>query len=759
MPPLIVTDFYSDHDMQCPREWYGGFKEGRVIRFGDGERALSNMWTGDWSGSTFSLTISDFDRKLRRQLASLQERYWTEPLTIRMTTRANRAILGIPYTIFVGKIIEVQPERDLALNLTLGDIISEGILSDQHQVPWRQIRDGFLDELDVSESLDLDAPEPTIYGRHSRIPDISPASPQGFQYTPTYLGIETTGSGGSPVGLGSPGDQFYVWMVCGHACADIPDVLVWDHDEEGGLATSTSKIGHPAWFIPHVNMPAFEDRRSRTFGNDRRYTLIRARVDDEDANAVISGEKTLAVFVDGVEPVGDGSGEMITDRIQQYKHWIINYVVNRGPESYQSGTWLTSPSWSLFDGTVSIVDEPSFDACSAIAEERLPEAEAVSPLAESPNPAGYIGAAIIGASASDRSSVRTWISAWNRSCAVQFGVTHEGQLRVVMLHPTEAIKALAPLYTDAYEILHGSFNTDYLWGDKVNRIPWRADFEHSSGQWKTSDVLSIDTAIELYGKEILGEVREFPFAPGVTAASHLALLEAYIRVHPPRMIRFEATVGPNPVTGESLGYLDLGDYVRYKHYAAVGAAEEIRLAFITRHQVQGGKRRVMVEALDCDDLIGYDAFEQPGVLSGALNDSCENAIDVAGQFDELGVYTLRLNISGHGLDLAAPVLSEGPGVAHHAAWWKYTPTFLQKGYITTGGSDYDTVLGFLSGTCGSLSEIAANDNDGIFQTSFIDVIGSGPLNFLPGVTYYFLVHSKSDLDVGVLEFSLVVEDG
>lgn len=580
MSPAILTDLYSDIDMHCPASWYGGYKAARVMRFGDGERALSHAWTGDWEGSTFSLVVSDVDRRLRMQQASAIDRYWTEPLTIRMTTRENRAALGIPYTVFVGQIISMRPTRPLAFEVTLGDVVSQGLLSDDQQMPWRIIRDSFIAELDfVSEELDLDAPEPIIYGPHRRVPDDDPASPEGFQVTPIYLGIEA---------------GYHVWMVAGHACADLPEVLVWTPDDAGGLGTENSVLSDGDWLIPHTSAPAYEDRVSATYGNDRRYTLIRGLLGNEDADKCALGERTLTAFVEGIEPVGDGTGAMITDRIQQYAHFLINYVVNRGATSYQSGAWLTNPTWSLFDGPVDIVETSSFDACSAIAIARLP-------------PDGYIGAAIIGARPSDRASVRRWISEWNRSCGVQFGVTHLGQVRVTMLHPTDAIKAAAPLYTDADHILLNSFEADVLWSDKVNRVPWRADYEHTSGQWKTSGLLSLEDGVTLYGGEIVGDTREYPFAPGETMASHLARLEALTRWHPPRLIRLEATVGPD-ANGDSLGYRDLGDYIRYRAYPAVsGAVGEIRLAQIVRHQVQAGRRRVLIEALDCDDLLDYDA--------------------------------------------------------------------------------------------------------------------------------------------------------
>ncbi len=735
--PTIVTESYSDHDMQCPASWENGFKESLVISFGDGERVASDPWTGEWAGSTFRLVLSDHTRRFRQQLASTVDRYWTLPLTVRMTTRANRAALGMPYTVFVGPIVDVRPTRDLTIELTLGDIVSQGMLSDQHQIPWRIIRDGFIPELSVvSESLDLESPEPIVYGQHRRVPDVDPASPQGFQWTPIYLGEE---------------GAYHLWMVCGHACADIPEVLVWTPDPDiAGLGTSASVLADGDWLIPHTSAPAYEDRHSYTYGNDRRYTLIRGLVGNEDADACALGEKTLTCFVDGVEPIGDGTDAVITDRIQQYKHFLINFVANRGQNSYQSGAWLANPTWTVFDTTVPIVEEGSFDACSAIAEIRLP--------IEVGETAAYIGAAIIGATASDRASVKRWITDWNRSCGVQFGITHLGEMRVFMLHPTDAIKAAAPLYTDAYEILENSFGINFRWQDKVNRVPFRADYEHTSGEWKTADVASIDQSITLYGHEITGDVREYPFAPGITMSFHLARLEALVRMHPPRLIQLEATVGPINQTvatsrGDSLGYLDLGDYIRYQHFAAVGYPAEIRLAQVVRHQVQAGKRRVLIEALDCEELIDYDMPDTTGALGspGAFNNFCADAIEIT-DVD----YALTLDTTEHetdaSLDIGSPALLPDPGVAYHAAWWKYTPEANGLLSISTIGSGYDTQIAIFTGTCGSSpidwTLVGYNDNFDVLTTSYLAVDAAAT------VEYYIVVYGYGPADGGTLVFQM-----
>jgi hypothetical protein len=562
---------YSDLDLADPESYYGGFKEGRVMRWGTATRALSDMWSGDWQGSQFNVTISDYDRSIRRRLNSATERYWTKPLTVRMTNRANRALLGAPYTVFNGVILEAQPARELAFDLTLGDFVGSRILTDQAMIPWRLVRDGFLDQLDeIAEGLDRDMPEPIIYGRHLRIPDETPPVGAGFVYTPQYLGIM---------------DGEHVWLVAGHACADAGPLYI-DGEESGEGA---------GFRIPGQSAPKFVDLASSTFGTMRRYCLLYGTVGSEIPDEVAAGDRELTLAVEGIEPNGDGTGTVITDRFRQYKHFLINYVAHRGQESYQSGDYLENPEWEIQfeDDPILLVDEASFDEAEAIGLSCLDD--------------GYIGAAIIGARSGDRASVRRWISDWNRSCRARFGITRYGQMRIVLLHPTEAAKAAAPLYTDAYEILEGSFTTAVGWSDHANVLPWRCDFEHESGQWKTNDVYKDDTSIADYRREIPSDIREYPFAPGITHGNHLAVLEGRVRTHPRRRVTIDGTVGPDPVTLDSLGYRELGDYIRYTHYAAVGEPAEIRLAQVESIQVSPGTRKVQIVAFDCEDLIAFDA--------------------------------------------------------------------------------------------------------------------------------------------------------
>jgi hypothetical protein len=714
---------YSDHDMQCPPVYFGGFKAARVMAFGDGERVASHPRTGEWTGSTFGLKLSDApDLAFRLRMANNATR-WNrrDAWTIRMVDRAVRAQLGTPYTVFVGPIINAQTTRTsegVAWDVTLGDIISQTLLSDQSQIPWRQVRDGFLSQLStISEDLDRDRPDPIIYGRCLRTLE-NPTAVEAYAYTPFLLGQ-----------MNLDGDEYWVWEVCGHALADVTDLYV-DSDSVIGDEGTIWKVPHYAGHLAQFGAP-YVDFVSDTYGVTRRYSLVFGKVGEADPDACAAGEKELRIAVEGIEPNGDGTGDVILDGFEQYEDFLINHVANYGPNSYMSGPRLANPVWTRFDDVVPIVEEESFEACTAIGNLRL-------------GADGYRRAGIIGATPGDRSSVKRWIAEWNRSNACRFCITHLGQMRVFMLHPTDAIKAAAPLITDAYEVLQGSFGTNIQWDEQANRIPFRADYEHSTGQWKTSDVALWDLSVDVDG-EITGTVRDYLFAAGITQSYSLARLEAIVSANPPRTIQFDVSVGP-------LGMMDIGEYLTYRHYAAIGSEYQVRLAQIVKHQVQAGKRRVMVEAIDCEDLIGYDT--DVGEAEGAINPTCAEALEIEPTVDLSQEWDVNTTLAPTD-ESVEDVLPDGR-IAYHPAWWKVTTA--EDLTITVGFTAvYNASMVVLTGTCGGSP----------VDWELMEVVGvqSGPagtpvataFTCLTGVTYYVLVFGDLPTDKGALAFGANLE--
>lgn len=583
------ADAFSDLEMQDPATYYGSYKQPFLLHAGDAERALSDPLTGDVVSSTFQFTLGDQDDidnvgvgRLRSLLASEIDRYWTLPAWFFCTTRANRAVLGLPFTAFAGNIVNLQPVSPRALEITLGDILTERIVNDKLQLPWRLIRDGFLDELDyVTDKLDLEQPEPILYGTFDRVvgEDGSPAASgqTGFRIEPIYLGIETVS-----------GDEQHVWMVAGQACKSVTIQVDGEERDESDN-----------WFV------SMEDRTSSTYGTTRRYTLIRApfgggtprwRSRQSEGDSVAIGDKMLTVSVEGAESNGDGTGTLLTDFYQQYKHFTVNYLANAGPASYHSGAWLSSPQWTNPNGSViDVVDEDTFDDASTIGAERLD--------------GGLIGAIAIGLTAGDRSGPSRWVAEFNRCGFCQSGPTQPFRWGITTIHPTQDAKDAAIHYTDAYEVLEGSFSTAMEWDRHATHFPWRTDYEHTSGDWKSSGVVPSSEAGYYEHKD--ARTREYLFIPGAEAGEHIATLEAGLLANPPRLIRFDAPIGPD-AEDDSLAYRNPGDYITYEHFDAVSEQREVRLAYVQRVGVRGSARRAYIVAMDVDDLINFDIGGSPG---------------------------------------------------------------------------------------------------------------------------------------------------
>jgi len=317
-----------------------------------------------------------------------------------------------------------------------------------------------------------------------------------------------------------------------------------------------------------------------------------------------------------------------------------------------------------------------------------------------------------------------------------------------MLHPTDAIKEAARLMTDATEILQDGFSTQIAYDLQATLVPFKTDYDHSTGVWRTVDAASADLATQLYGGvPIASDVIEYPYAPGITAAFHLARIETLQSQHPPRIVMLEETIGPD-ASDDSLGYTDLFDYIRYRCFDAVSnSASEIRLGWVISHAVQVQTRKVRIKVLDCEDLIDFDLPDAITPASPAeFNETCAQAIDIGNLSSP---YTITIDTTYHDTDPSLTGFG-GSGVAYHAAWFKMTGNIFD-GVATFNalGSSYDTQMVLLGGSCGSLFQVAYNDNFAGGPTSLIDV------DIVGGTEYFIMIAGYTNEDRGTLQFSAV----
>jgi hypothetical protein len=577
---VSVTDAYSDEETACPASWYGGRKEPRLLHVGDAERPLSDPVTGEPRPATCTLKLGDEDSRLREQLDSPLDRYWRDPISVWMTSRANRAELGTPFHVFEGFIAEAQPAAPLAMDITLTDLVTHALLvsHELERVPWRKVGEGFLNLLDaISDSLDRDQAEPILYGRHTRVDGDAedPAAPAAFVIQPIYLGLETVNS-----------VQRHVWISAGHACkSQTIRVDGVDVSEGSDWLVATQ----PAWLAefgtPYIDKPSIH-------GVDRRYTLIYGRFGAAAPEACALGDSLLEARIEGIEDEADGSGALITDYYQQYKHFVLNYVANYVLNSYHSGPWLTSPEFMMRGALRPIVDEDSFDEASTIAAAR--------------RSGGLQGAAAIGVRGTGVHA-RQLIANWNIGGFVRFGLTERFAMGLVSLHPTQAAKDAAPLYSDAYDVLKETFGTQLEWNRQANIIDFRGDYRHDTGLHATTGIVDNQEEIANYNRNMRLE-REYAYLPGLEQITHIAGLELATILHPPRLIRFEQTIGEGDADDGWLAFLNSGDYLRFLHFDAVGG-RAVRLAQVLTPYIRGSARRAGCIAVDVEDLIGFDEPE------------------------------------------------------------------------------------------------------------------------------------------------------
>lgn len=711
----VITENVSDTDMSCAADWYAGFKEALIKDAGQGERASSDLITGEWQGSTYRVTLADKARRYRQFFASAIDRFFTpaQSSDFYWTSRDNRAVKGVAFPIFNGPLISAKPVRPLGFELTFGDIIAATLLAEENKVPWRRAIDGIFAIITrdgtAAEHFDPETPEPIVLGEHLRLPT-DPASEQGLIFPPVYLGIM---------------DGNHWWMTAGHALAAYLAIYVSD----GDTITDVSADSPSVWTVPGWHSePKYLDYRSPTYGKMRRYSLVRGVVGDEDVEKCASGERKLLVAVQGWENTGVGTGAVIVDAVLQYMYWFINHVANYGINC-QHTVPLTNPSWQTQDGPIPILDEHSFANCAAIWALRYPIG-APRPTGGT-YPPGAIGAAVIGIRGgnADRDVVKRWVADFNRSVGGRLAFTARGRARLWMTHPTTDIKASALLFGDDLDILKDSFDADLRLPEMANRQPWRTDYNHLTGSTQTSGTASDDASVRDYRRDKTADVLDLPFTPGSTQGNLRAQMLVYQRANPTKPLVFDANVGPDR-DDKSAAKLECGDYFRYFAHAAISnTPTEIRLAQVEKVRPLVGPRRVEIQAFDVEDLIGRFAYVPPSDITGSDGCASAEAID-AGLMDPPTSNRFERATTAAADDTSISALLAPYGVvAHNAAWFKGTPPNDGRLFVTTFSSRYDTFMAIFTGACGSLVfakkdggvDDAFNDNDGDLLTSVLDI--------------------------------------
>jgi len=128
---------------------------------------------------------------------------------------------------------------------------------------------------------------------------------------------------------------------------------------------------------------------------------------------------------------------------------------------------------------------------------------------------------------------------------------------------------------------------------------------------------------------------------------------------------------------------------------------------ITRLAVQGGVP-LLIEVADVYPDAEHGHLEFDLTFEALENDDCANAALV----DTLPFH-VSVNTGAATRDAVEPSLSCDYGNRTHTVWYTLTPSVGGKLDISTAGSNYSTVIGVFTGSCGSLQEIACTTNSSL----------------------------------------------
>jgi len=147
-----------------------------------------------------------------------------------------------------------------------------------------------------------------------------------------------------------------------------------------------------------------------------------------------------------------------------------------------------------------------------------------------------------------------------------------------------------------------------------------------------------------------------------------------------------------------------------------------------------------------DNYAMYNLYGEPSLSGIATIDDCAGAEAIISMPFNTTVYDVGLATTDQNdpeLTCGAPGAKKGS----HSVWYKIVPQESTFYTANTMGSDYDTVLGVLSGSCGAFSEIACSD-DYSGRQSLVNWYGYA------GVSYYIVVTSYGVAQAGTLSLEV-----
>jgi hypothetical protein len=420
------------------------------------------------------------------------------------------------------------------------------------------------------------------------------------------------------------GNEYVAALVASHAISAIRDgengdPSVWIDD----LQLDPAQLG-VQWWCPQITG---DTTWSSTFGSDRstdilstdgvttrRYTLVLFDPGSTYGDLVEAGG-TVHLDCDGMETIGNGTGSLITDYFELYRHILINFLLG----NYHTGSWLASPTFLFADGVTNFdrVHEASFDTASDVA--------ALNTATGDPYQGGP---AII-----ERTSVRDVIKNFNFSGGCQLAEDDYGRLFVKVLdRRRETFLDDHRTIRDKVDILPG-FRIEPRPEWQANWIAYQYSRNYHTNVWERrfgggGSVAPVQDATSQTRDGVIKKTIEFPYVRHDETAD--AVAHHYLRLFAnlPRVVRYArrglCSLEDGPLQG-----------VPITHYNGYGTNGW------TDHAVWTLQRTFYPKTLHSEFL----AFDMDGI-DGLLVSDQDDAVDDALLLDPLATEALFSDDAG-----------------------------------------------------------------------------------------------------------------
>jgi len=382
------------------------------------------------------------------------------------------------------------------------------------------------------------------------------------------------------------GNLWHEFHIAGVPCKDVGD---WYYDPGGdptdveiNLSSGTEflipKSGNTDWTA------VFGTKRYRDIvgadGITRRYTMMYAR--GTRGEAMASGFSILTLNLEGVESQGDCDGSLITDLMDQCKHFLQYFAVASG-EGYTSGLYGDVPRQGV--GLLPIVDEDSFDDVKAMFELELD--------------GGLVGAGITGAGG-ELVDVSVELKRWMMSGHFRLGPNRNWQVSAYALNERLTSSGVSAKLTDQFDLHRRTFKPTPRLTELQNafRYWYQRDYVQHGGWLVDDQEETTASSITNWGLTRYGDDLSFHYLEDPAVVRYVLDKYKRFRANVPMYAEFE---GDLCLMGAAY---DIGTYHKLDHFRGPrlsGWAN--RVMWVLGHTFLPRSRRVRLNVLDVTPLI------------------------------------------------------------------------------------------------------------------------------------------------------------